>query len=285
MCLKATAPCDGRPGAACASMPSMAAMDEVLEACRAAAGRPGAVIALTGAGVSAESGIPTFRGREGYWTVGAREYHPQELATLSAFERMPWEVWAWYLYRRTVCRRAAPNAGHAALVRLDAAIPDRFALVTQNVDGLHHRAGSPDARTFPIHGDIQRMRCAADCMAERWAIPDGVPDIEKGQPVAAEIRALLACPRCGEMARPHVLWFDESYDEPRYFLETVRGSRGVRPWWSRPARRPRPACRGRSCSSRRAPARPWWTSTWRTIRSARSRRGRAARSEVRPRPH
>jgi NAD-dependent deacetylase len=200
----------------------MAAMDEVLEACRAAVRQPGAVIALTGAGVSAESGIPTFRGKEGYWTVGAREYHPQELATLSAFERMPWEVWAWYLYRRTVCRRAAPNAGHAALVRLDAAMPDRFALVTQNVDGLHHRAGSPDARTFPIHVDIQRMRCAADCVAERWAIPDGVPEIARGQPVTAEVQALLVCPRCGEMARPHVLWFDESYDEPRYFLETVR---------------------------------------------------------------
>jgi len=86
---------------------------------------------LTGAGVSAESGIPTFRGKEGYWTIGAREYHPQELATHDAFERMPWEVWAWYLYRRTVCNAAEPNDGHRALVSLGAALPDRFALVTQ----------------------------------------------------------------------------------------------------------------------------------------------------------
>ena len=78
------------------------------------------MIVLTGAGVSAESGIPTFRGKEGYWTVGAREYHPQELATHDAFAAMPWDVWAWYLYRRGVCRAAAPNAGHDAIARWDA---------------------------------------------------------------------------------------------------------------------------------------------------------------------
>jgi NAD-dependent deacetylase len=197
-------------------------MDQVIAACRAALSRPGHVLALTGAGVSAESGIPTFRGKEGYWTIGAREYHPQELATHEAFEAMPWSVWAWYLYRRGVCRGAEPNAGHLALVRLDAAMPERFALITQNVDGLHRRAGSPDARTFPIHGDISLMRCAADCVADRWPIPDGVPDLARGAEVPEAARALLRCPRCGAGARPHVLWFDESYDEPRYHLETVR---------------------------------------------------------------
>jgi NAD-dependent deacetylase len=197
-------------------------MQAALDACRAALASPGRIVALTGAGVSAESGIPTFRGKDGYWTVGAREYHPQELATLAAFEQMPWDVWAWYLYRRTVCRRAEPNAGHRALVELDAAFPDRFALVTQNVDGLHRRAGSPDARTFPIHGDISLMRCASDCVPDRWPIPDTVPDLGRGEPVSDETRAVLACPRCGRLARPHVLWFDESYDEPRFFLDTVR---------------------------------------------------------------
>ena len=214
-------------------------MDAVLAACRQALARPGHVLVLTGAGVSAESGIPTFRGKEGYWTVGAREYHPQELATHEAFERMPWEVWAWYLYRLGVCRRAEPNAGHEALVRLEAAMPDRFALVTQNVDGLHRRAGSPDATTFPIHGDISQMRCAADCgtarsgaagrrsdagghRGDRWPIPAAVPMLAKGAQVPIEAQALLACPRCGGMARPHVLWFDESYDEERFHLDTVR---------------------------------------------------------------
>lgn len=197
-------------------------MQAVLDACRAAAARPGPVIALTGAGVSAESGIPTFRGKEGYWTIGSREYHPQELATHAAFEAMPWEVWAWYLYRRSVCLRAQPNDGHRALARLAAALPDRFALVTQNVDGLHLRAGSPAAGTYAIHGDISQMRCSADCVLDRWPIPDGVPELARGEPVAAAVRALLVCPRCGEMARPHVLWFDESYDEPRFHLDTVR---------------------------------------------------------------
>ncbi len=197
-------------------------MQAVLDACRAALAHPGQVIVLTGAGVSAESGIPTFRGKEGYWTVGAREYHPQELATHEAFRAMPWDVWAWYLYRRTVCRRAEPNAGHHAIVRMAAALPDRFALVTQNVDGLHRRAGSPDASTYPIHGDISLMRCARDCVLDRWPIPDAVPDFGKGDAVTAATKELLRCPRCGGMSRPHVLWFDEMYDEPRFFLDTVR---------------------------------------------------------------
>ena len=174
-------------------------MQAVLDALTAAAARPGRVLALTGAGVSAESGIPTFRGKEGYWTIGAREYHPQELATHEAFEQMPWSVWAWYLYRRGVCRRAEPNAAHKALVRLATALPDRFALVTQNVDGLHRKAGSPDAQTFPIHGDITLMRCADDCTIDRFPIPDGVPDLAKGEDVSADAKALLVCPRCGGM--------------------------------------------------------------------------------------
>jgi NAD-dependent deacetylase len=198
-------------------------VEAVLSACRAASER-GPIIVLTGAGVSAESGIPTFRGKEGYWTVGAREYHPQELATYEAFERMPWEVWAWYLYRLAVCRAAEPNAGHHALVRLGEAFGTRFSLVTQNVDGLHRRAAGrpPDLRLFAIHGDISLMRCARECVPTRWPIPDQIGALGKGEPVSAEARALLVCPRCQGLARPHVLWFDESYDEERYHLNTVR---------------------------------------------------------------
>ncbi|MGE5186594.1 MAG: SIR2 family NAD-dependent protein deacylase [Acidobacteriota bacterium] len=180
----------------------------------------GNVVVLTGAGVSAESGIPTFRGKEGYWTVGSREYHPQELATHEAFEAMPWEVWAWYLYRRGVCRAAAPNAGHEALVRAEQALGERFALVTQNVDGLHRRAGSQ--RMYEIHGNIDLMRCAADCCLDRTAIPEAVPALARGEAVSEAVRARLVCPRCGGMARPHVLWFDETYDEPRFYLDTAR---------------------------------------------------------------
>ena len=171
-------------------------MDDVLAVCRRALDQPGKIVVLTGAGVSAESGIPTFRGKEGYWTIGAREYQPQELATHEAFEAMPWSVWAWYLYRRGVCRRAVPNPAHTALARLATGLPDRFALVTQNVDGLHRRAGSPDETTFPIHGDISLMRCANDCVPERWPIPDAVRDLDRGTDVGPEARALLRCPSC-----------------------------------------------------------------------------------------
>jgi NAD-dependent deacetylase len=103
------------------------------------------VLVLTGAGISADSGIPTFRGKEGYWTIGSKNYHPQELARLSAFRQMPDEVWSWYLYRREICNKAEPNPSHYALVELETlltAAGRKFTLVTQNVDGLHLRAGS-----------------------------------------------------------------------------------------------------------------------------------------------
>src|SRR5262249_48338145 len=83
-------------------------------------------------------------------------------------------------------------------------------------------AGSLRARTFPIHGDIDQMRCANDCVLDRWPIPEAVPALAKGDVVSAESKALLVCPRCRGLARPHVLWFDEMYDEPRFHLDTAR---------------------------------------------------------------
>src|SRR5512133_3341710 len=133
----------------------------------------GRVVALTGAGISAESGIPTFRGVEGYWVVGSRNYMPQEMATREMFDRAPEEVWRWYLYRFGVCRDARPNAGHAALVRLERALAERFTLVTQNIDGLHRRAGSE--RVYCIHGDAAYVRCAGECGLGRVDLPALVP--------------------------------------------------------------------------------------------------------------
>ncbi|HET8734215.1 MAG TPA: Sir2 family NAD-dependent protein deacetylase [Anaeromyxobacteraceae bacterium] len=184
----------------------------------------GKVVALTGAGISAESGIPTFRGREGFWVVGSRNYMPQEMATHAMFLMEPEQVWRWYLYRFGVVRHAEPNAGHAALVRLDQALGDRFTLVTQNIDGLHRRAGATDARTYCIHGDAAWVRCAHDCGVGRLPLPDlGVRDPKA--PLAPEERERLTCPRCKGWLRPHVLWFDECYDEENYrFDSTLRAA-------------------------------------------------------------
>ncbi len=183
--------------------------------------RGGKVSVLTGAGISAESGIPTFRGPEGYWTVGSKEYRPEEMATRAMFSIDPWEVWAWYLYRRTVCARAAPNPGHLALARLEALLGDRMRLITQNVDGLHLRAGNTPERTFQIHGNLFSMRCARNCTRETFPIPPEIGDKGKNEPVTEREKALLVCPRCGGLARPHVLWFDEFYDEPFFRAESA----------------------------------------------------------------
>jgi NAD-dependent deacetylase len=171
---------------------------------------------LTGAGISAESGIPTFRGPEGYWMIGSKEYHPQELATQIAFRHMPDEVWSWYLYRRTICHQARPNAGHLALVELEKRFGNHFTLITQNVDGLHLRAGNTLDRTFQIHGNVDYMRCATDCTPDIYLIPEPIPLKAKGSSLTDAERELLRCPRCGSRTRPHVLWFDEYYNE-EYF--------------------------------------------------------------------
>jgi NAD-dependent deacetylase len=181
----------------------------------------GLLVVLTGAGISAESGIPTFRGREGYWVVGAREYQPQEMATWGMFQRDPAAVWAWYLYRRGVCRRASPNAGHQAIEGLERRLHDHFCLITQNVDGLHLRAGNSPARTYQIHGNIDFARCAGDCHPELWPLPMSLGmDLSRASCLTDEQLAQLRCPRCHGWARPHVLWFDECYDEARFRLDS-----------------------------------------------------------------
>jgi len=198
------------------------ALDAALARALAGGGR---VVALTGAGVSAESGIPTFRGPEGFWTVGSAVYHPEEMATQAAFRAMPDEVWRWYLYRLGMCRHAQPNAAHLALVDVDRALGERFLLVTQNVDGLHLRAGSPRERTYQIHGNVDFMRCAGAHDRELVAMP-ALPQVDDA-PLSDEVRRLLVCPRCGERARPHVLWFDEYYDEELYrFESSLRAAAG-----------------------------------------------------------
>jgi len=145
--------------------------------------------ALTGAGVSAESGVPTFRGTGGLW----RSFRPEQLATAEAFYHDPTLVWEWYEWRRQLVAACQPNAAHRALAEMEQALPD-FVLVTQNVDGLHQLAGSQ--RVLELHGSLWRLRCTAcGCVREDRRVP--LPEIP---------------PRCdcGGLLRPDVVWFGES---------------------------------------------------------------------------
>lgn len=146
------------------------------------------VVALTGAGISAESGIPTFRDAlTGLWA----NFNAEDLATPEAFRRQPAVVWDWYASRRTSIHAAQPNAGHRALVELARRVP-RFSLVTQNVDGLHQRAGSRDV--IELHGNILRSRCSREGVVVEEFAPGASPP---------------PCPRCGAPLRPDVVWFGE----------------------------------------------------------------------------
>ncbi|HTV21612.1 MAG TPA: Sir2 family NAD-dependent protein deacetylase [Polyangiaceae bacterium] len=187
--------------------------------------RPGPCLFLTGAGISAESGVPTFRGKEGYWVVGSRHYHPQELATRAAFGRMPGAIWSWYLHRLRVCRGAQPNPAHQAIAELAHALGERFLLITQNVDGLHPRAGTPRERTYEVHGNIAWMRCSRGCdglvtVPEEWLAADSAERLEPTSGGRGAPPAGLGCTRCDAWMRPHVLWFDEYYDEATFRFES-----------------------------------------------------------------
>lgn len=180
----------------------------------------GNVTVLTGAGISAESGIPTFRGPEGYWTVGSKVHQPQEMATQAMFRRDPQAVWQFYLWRLGVCRQACPNSGHEALVELEKQLGPRFTLITQNVDNLHLRAGQSPQRTYQIHGNLTYARCSAGCSRQVVPIPPEVTPKAKQEPVSRAEWQHLQCPRCKALLRPHVLWFDECYDEAYYRLDS-----------------------------------------------------------------
>lgn len=155
------------------------------------------IVVLTGAGVSKESGVPTFRdAMEGLWA----KYDPQMLATPQAFRANPKLVWDWYEWRRMMVRAAKPNPGHLALAALERRFP-ALDLITQNVDDLHEQAGN--RRVIHLHGNIAQSRCFFDCQGSptlidvsqlRWDVDSGPPP----------------CPHCGRWVRPDVVWFGEA---------------------------------------------------------------------------
>ena len=169
-----------------------------LERARVALAGAMRVTALTGAGISAESGIPTFRGAGGLWNA----YRAEDLATPQAFARDPCLVWEWYAWRQGLVAKAEPNAGHRALVTLERRLaPGDFTLVTQNVDGLHARAGHREP--IELHGSLWRVRCT-DCGSER----------ELAGPVGEALPP--ECAECGGIERPGVVWFGEELPEDAF---------------------------------------------------------------------
>jgi NAD-dependent deacetylase len=149
------------------------------------------VVALTGAGISAESGVPTFRGRDGLW----HNYRAEELATPYAFRHDPRLVWEWYNWRRSLIGACQPNAAHLVLAEMESHFYD-FVIVTQNVDGLHRLAGSRNV--LELHGNIWRMRCTRGCQPHWEDRTDPLLEIPP------------CCPGCGALARPDVVWFGEA---------------------------------------------------------------------------
>ena len=151
------------------------------------------IVVLTGAGVSAESGIPTFRDAQtGLWA----RYRPQDLATPEAFVRNPKLVWDWYAWRRELVRKTQPNPGHYALVEMQRHAA-QLTLITQNVDGFHQQAGSKDV--IELHGNLFRTKCfQEDTVVETWVETDVTPPL---------------CPHCGGFLRPDVVWFGEPLPE------------------------------------------------------------------------
>ena len=150
------------------------------------------ITAITGAGVSAASGVPTFRGNDGLW----RNFRAEDLATPEAFRRNPHLVWEWYDWRRSLIARCKPNEAHRILARWSAR--DDFTLITQNVDGLHEQAG---ASVIRFHGSIWELRCTGSCGQTPWE--DRRTPLTDMPP---------RCPTCTALARPGVVWFGEGID-------------------------------------------------------------------------
>lgn len=185
MCSRAKKRVEGVEGKVNASIKAAAArLRQVVDAGQS-------IAVMTGAGVSAESGIPTFRGAGGFWDG----FRAEDLATPEAFRRQPDKVWEWYHWRRRFVLEAEPNPAHEALAALEAACPE-FTLITQNVDGMHQRAGSQ--RVVELHGSLHQTRCL-DC--GRIASVDEDAD------------GVVRCGICGGVARPHIVWFGEVLPE------------------------------------------------------------------------
>ncbi|OCA68150.1 iron dicitrate transport regulator FecR [Chryseobacterium artocarpi] len=180
--------------------------------------KSGYVTFLTGAGISAESGIPTYRSIDGIWIKGTKYHRPEEFGTLKYFRQEPEEVWQYNLFWKKLIEEAKPNEGHFALTEIEQLLGDRFRLITQNIDGLHQRAGVQ--KVYEIHGNKQNVRCSKECSGP-IAFPENVKQKEYTEDLTQEDIDGLKCTKCGSWLRPHTLWFDECYNEKYYYFDTA----------------------------------------------------------------
>jgi NAD-dependent deacetylase len=172
---------------------------------------------LVGAGLSAESGIPTFRGKDGYWVSGSKNYKAEEIGTYRMFQLASQEVWKWFLYRKSITEAAKPNQSHYMLKEIEDILTNQFALISQNVDSLHRKAGNSEDRTFLIHGDFDFVRCGDECSNELYPFPKTINLTKRDKDIITTNEwEALRCPKCEEDLRPNVLWFDEYYNDKYY---------------------------------------------------------------------
>ena len=179
---------------------------------------------LTGAGISVESGIPTYRDNDGFWTIGSENYTPKEIATRAFFDRDPKAQWCYNLQRKNEMAHAKPNEGHRKLRELEdycKKYGKTFQLVTQNIDGLHGIVGHQN-EIYYIHGDMNYARCPNvsfnGCKLANKKVAFPKISMEK---VKEKEFQVPKCNGCGSILRPHVLWFDESYSEDLYRLTST----------------------------------------------------------------
>ena len=171
---------------------------------------------LTGAGISADSGIPTYRGSDGIWVKGTKYHKPEEFGTFKYFLENPREVWQYTLFRKKIFEEAQPNSSHYDIAGIEKLLGDRFHLITQNVDGLHTRSGIENI--YEIHGNYREVKCSADC-EDIFPLPTILKSKGLKEDLTQEEIENLGCPNCGSWLRPNILWFDEYYNEKthKYF--------------------------------------------------------------------
>ncbi|MFB9080003.1 NAD-dependent deacetylase [Flavobacterium procerum] len=165
---------------------------------------------LTGAGISSESGIPTYRGIDGIWVKGTKFHKPEEFGTLKYFKENPEEVWQYSLFRKKMFENAMPNESHNQIVEIENLLNDKFHLITQNIDNLHRRAGTK--RIYEIHGNNREIKCSNGCKGIQH-LPDAIKGKDIDEDLTEKEIELLKCKECNNWMRPNILWFDEYYDE------------------------------------------------------------------------